>query len=108
MTTKEDWVTAAIQQTCQALGNLTPPIVDYISYGAIDLDPRHLAVWFAFADNAALAEAQACGHPAHIRSTLLRMLRKQGYPAEALSEIHVGFVGKQEVDEAGGPWIYFR
>jgi hypothetical protein len=100
-------VNRAIYRTRVRFADTSPEIVDHIFYGANDIHPKHLAIWFAFADEAMLREAEALGHTKRIRQALLSALEEEGYPIEVLPEIGIGFVGKKEVDE-GGPWIYFR
>ncbi len=101
-------VERAIQRTLASVGPLAPPVVDHIFYGATGIDPKNLVIWFAFADEAAVAQAKAQGHADLLRRRLLAVLAEEGYPPKALDAPHIGFVGKKEVDDAGGPWMYFR
>lgn len=98
----------AIQHVLSVHEDLSPPVVNHLFYGATDIHPRHLVIWLAFADAQALQEAEKQGHCRLLRREIRTALRKGGYPAEVLSKIHIGFVSGEEVEKAGGPWIYFR
>ena len=85
-----------------------PPIVNHISYGTVDIDPKHLAIHYAFNDDAALECANTSGLSERIRVATFDALTKYEYPAVALPEIYVGFVSEEAVTAEGGPWNYFR
>ncbi len=85
-----------VLRSCQ---ELSPPVVDYVFYGAPHVHPGHLAIWFAFADAAALQEARARGLCEAMRRTLLVVLRSWGYPVEVLPRIEIGFVCREEPGE---------
>jgi hypothetical protein len=104
----DDIANRAIQHVLDAHEDMRPPVVNHLFYGATDIHPRHLVIWLAFADTPALQEAEKRGHCRLLRREIRAALRKGGYPAEVLSKIHIGFVSEQEVEEAGGPWIYFH
>lgn len=101
-------VNRAIWHVREVMRESTPPIVDQVYFGAMDIDPKNLFVAFAYADSAALAQAQQQGHFDLIRREFLSALEEAGYPPHALPSDKIDFVSKQEVDEQGGPWVYFR
>ncbi|MDQ3706000.1 MAG: tetratricopeptide repeat protein [Chloroflexota bacterium] len=101
-------VNRAIWHVREVMRESTPPIVDQIFFGAMDIDPRNLFVAFAYADSKALGEARQKGHFDLIRKEFLSALLEAGYPPDALPMDKIEFVSKKEVDEQGGPWIYFR
>jgi hypothetical protein len=101
-------VTQALGRVLDSHQDLSPPIVNHLFYGAIDIDPKHLVIWLAFADADALREAEGQGHCRQLRKAIKAALKAGGYPPDVLSKIHIGFVSEEEVEAAGGPWIYFR
>ncbi|HEX8219154.1 MAG TPA: tetratricopeptide repeat protein [Chloroflexia bacterium] len=101
-------VNRAIWHVREVMRESTPPIVDQIYFGAMDIDPKNLFVAFAYADSQALEQAKQQGHFDLVRKEFLAALKEAGYPPHALPTDKIDFVSKQEVDEQGGPWIYFR
>lgn len=101
-------VQRALDQVLRAFYDLDPPITNFIFYGAIDIDPIYLTIWFAFADAAALQLAQERGHCQRLGAAVRTALISGGFPADKLRDGAVGFVSEQEVEEAGGPWLYFH
>jgi tetratricopeptide (TPR) repeat protein len=101
-------VNRAIRHVREVMRESTPPVVDQIYFGAMDIDPRNLFVAFAYADSEALEQARQKGHFDIIRKEFLSALLEADYPPEALPVDKIEFVSKKEVDEQGGPWIYFR
>jgi tetratricopeptide (TPR) repeat protein len=101
-------VNRAMWHVREVMRESTPPIVDQIYFGAMDIDPKNLFVAFAYADAEALDQAKQRGYFELIRKEFLTALEEAGYPPEALPLDKIDFVSKQEVEEQGGPWIYFR
>lgn len=101
-------VNRAIWHVRAVMRESVPPIVDQIYFGAMDIDPRNLFVAFAYADSEALEQARQKGHFDIIRKEFLSALLEADYPPDALPVDKIEFVSKKEVDEQGGPWIYFR
>lgn len=101
-------VNRAIWHVREMMRESLPAIVDQIFFGAMDIDPRNLFVAFAYADSEALEQARQKGHFDLIRKEFLSALLEAGYPPDALPTDKIEFVSKKEVDEQGGPWIYFR
>jgi tetratricopeptide (TPR) repeat protein len=101
-------VDRAIWHVREVMRESVPPIVDQIYFGATDIDPKNLFVAFAYADSEALEQARQRGHFDLIRKEFLTALEEAGYPHDALPADKIDFVSKKEVDEQGGPWIYFR
>ncbi len=101
-------VNRAIWHVREVMRESLPPIVDQVFFGAMDIDPKNLFVAFAYADSEALEQAHQKGHFNLIRKEFLSALLEAGYPPDALPVDKIEFVSKKEVDEQGGPWIYFR
>lgn len=101
-------VNRAIWHVREVMRESTPLIVDQVYFGAMDIDPRNLFVAFAYADSEAVEQARQKGHFDLIRKEFLSALLEAGYPPDALPVDKIEFVSKKEVDEQGGPWIYFR
>jgi hypothetical protein len=101
-------VDRATEKVKQRLCQVEPPVVGAISYGAIGIRPGYLVVWWTFNDRAALEDAEQRGLHDLLRRESLAALAEEGYPAEFLPEISIGFAPADEIAKAGGPWQYFR
>ena len=87
---------------------LTPPIVDDEVYGAYWIDPATLTIQCLFENNDAVREAQENGTCDTIKRRIKTALRREGYPEKGVKGVQIGFASWQDVDDAGGPWRYFR
>jgi hypothetical protein len=85
-----------------------PPVTNQIIFGPSPNDPGTLSVYFAYKDDAALAEAERNGHFPLITEEFRKSLLDEGYPPDAAALAHVSFVSEEEVEKHGGPWKYFR
>lgn len=94
--------------TAELYADLHPPVVTDVVYGAIEIDPAFLTIKCLFKDAAALQEAQENGTCATIKQRIIEALQTEGYPPKGVEGVSVGFASQQEVDDAGGPWHYFR
>ncbi|WP_420629184.1 hypothetical protein [Candidatus Leptofilum sp.] len=99
------WAVARLRQQHE---QLEPPLVNQVVIGSPEIHPRHLSIALAFRDDAALAEAKRKGHFGLLRQDLLKLLAEAGYPTNFLAACFLDFVSETAVNEAGGPWIYFR
>lgn len=88
--------------------DLDPPVKDDEVYGAYWIDPATLTIQCLFADNDALREAHTNGTCDLIKQRIKDGLRREGYPEKGVKGVQIGFASWQDVDEAGGPWRYFR
>lgn len=84
-----------------------PRVVGHVIGGALT-SPRDVTVYLMFRDRNALKHAQDSGYTLHLRRALLEALRRDCYPHESLNAVNIGFLGKREVDAAGGAWEYLR
>lgn len=101
-------VSAAMDDVLSAHRDSPPPIVSHVFFGATDISPDHLAIWLAYADEAAMRAAARNGKSERVRQAMLALLEKHGYPAESLPKIHIGFLSYKEVEAAGGFWKYLK
>src|SRR5687768_12051329 len=73
-----------------------PRLLSAITFGAIGISPKHLAVWWIFRDKAAVSLAAEKGLHDLIRQETLAMLAEEGFPAEFRPEIFIGFAPADE------------
>ena len=79
----------AVLKTVKAFDGSKPRIAEHLFYGAVDLDPRNLVVWYLFETDADLENARACGLCEDITKATVRNLLSLGYPAEGFEFGHL-------------------
>ena len=98
----------AVQRLRTLHETLEPPLVNHLVIGSPHIHAKHLIITLAFKDDAALAEAKSKGLFSQLRRDLLKLLAEEDYPLDSLESNFLDFVSETAVNEAGGPWIYFR
>ena len=79
----------AVLKTVKAFDGSKPRIAEHLFYGAVDLDPRNLVIWYLFQTDADLESARVCGLCEDITKATVRNLLSFGYPAEAFELGHL-------------------
>lgn len=100
-------VSHAIYQVLRDHAGMTPPVVQHLHYGAVEIHPKNLAIWLMFKNANDLQEARESGYCERLRQDMRQALLEQGYPPDAIRKVHIGFENKAAVDEVGA-WNYFR
>ncbi|MBQ7364123.1 MAG: hypothetical protein IJW46_00825 [Clostridia bacterium] len=77
----------AVAKTVSAFADRTPRIYQHFFYGAFDLAPEYLVIWYLFETDDELNTAQEIGLCAEIDKTTIRNLISYGYPEEAVETI---------------------
>ena len=77
----------AIAKTVSAFFDRTPKIYQHFFYGAFDLAPENLVIWYLFETDDDLDKAQEIGLCAELDATTTRNLIFYGYPEEAVEKI---------------------
>lgn len=101
-------VRRSVRQVLKGVAGTAPSIVDWLFYGATYIDPKHLAIWYLVRTNDDLRQAGAAGLDQRLRDATRAALKRNGYPASAVSEAHVGLESAENVDKAGGWYRYFH
>ena len=76
----------ALKQTVTEFNGVYPAIYDHFFYGAVDLAPQNLAVWYLFQTDKELQEANENGLCSKLTEATVKNLIAEGYPNEAFSE----------------------
>ncbi len=103
----EPLVRRAVDEVRSAIAHRAPALSGAFFYGAVGVDPRHLVVWYLFATDRQKEAAAANGLRLELDRCTRAALRDAGYPAAALTLIHVSFASDEEINRAGG-WAFFR
>ena len=77
------------------------------SYGAVDIDPKHLVIWICVqSDRMKDRLAVEPDLPNEIRSILI----KNNYPHQSVDEVYIGIESQETVDrESDGDWyLHFK
>lgn len=93
---EDDWIKKrlnkvikkAINQTIAEFKKSYPAIYQYFFYGAVDLAPQNLVVWYLFATDEELQIAHENGLCNKLTEVTIHNLIVAGYPAEAFSETY--------------------
>ena len=73
----------AVAKTIAAFANRTPKIYQHFFYGAFDIAPQNLVVWYLFETDAELEAAKSSGYCNELENATIRNLIDLGYPREA-------------------------
>ena len=79
----EKKIKAAVKETVREFSDSSPRIVDHFFYGAIELAPQLLVIWYLFEKDSDLTEGEASGLCDRIRCSTIQHLNDQGYPVQA-------------------------
>ncbi len=110
---RERIIKKSVKAAAAAFKNRTPKIIIHLFYGAVDISPRNLVVWYVFEKDVDLEAAKASGLCAEIKKETINNLISNGYPQEALKTDEketVFFTTQEDVDrKADGDYrLYFQ
>ena len=77
----------AVAKTIAAFADRTPKIYQHFFYGAFDIAPENLVIWYLFETDDELNIAQEIGLCAQIDDTTIKNLVYYGYPQNAVEKI---------------------
>ena len=80
----------AVAKTIAAFANRTPKIYQHFFYGAFDIAPQNLVVWYLFESNMELETAKASGYCDDLEKATILNLIDLGYPQEAFEITNMG------------------
>ena len=103
-------VDAATDAVVRSSKDRGPAIESHLHYGAMGIDPKHLAIWYIYRTDEDLAAARSGGDEASLIALTRAELARLGFPQAALQEIHVGCESRETIErEAGGnPYQFFK
>ena len=98
----------ATDAVASEMSQRSPSIVQHFFYGAIGINPCHLATWYLFRTDAELAEARSSGLTDHIADLTRSNLTAYGYPAEAIPNVSISFTTDEDIQrKTGGNYRYY-
>ena len=80
----------AVKKVVAEFINRTPRIYEHFFYGAFDIAPQNLVVWYLFQTDAELETAKSSGYCDDLEKATNRNLIDLGYPQEAFEIINMG------------------
>jgi len=94
----------AVEKTVFAFVDRSPKIHQHFFYGAFDIAPQYLVVWYLFETDAELETAKSSGYCDELEKATLHNLIALGYPKEAFEITNMGtpnitFCGGTEEDQ---------
>ncbi len=76
-------VKKAVAKTVSTFADRTPKIYQHFFYGAFDIEPQYLVVWYLFETDAELEVAKSSGYCDELETITIETLLRLGYPKEA-------------------------
>ena len=73
----------AVKKTVSDFADRTPKIYEHFFYGAFDIAPQYLVVWYLFQTDAELETAKSSGYCDDLEKATISNLIDLGYPQEA-------------------------
>ena len=94
----------AVKKTVSDFADRTPKIYEHFFYGAFDIAPQYLVVWYLFQTDAELETAKSSGYCDDLEKATISNLIDLGYPQEAFEITNMGtpnitFCGGTEEDQ---------
>lgn len=90
----------AISETNSLIKDKNPKVVDSFFYGAYDIAPQYLVIWYIFKTNDDLTEANKSGLTKIIAENTTKVMIENGYPKQAF--IDTEFPITKKISFAGG------
>lgn len=75
----------AVEDTVKAFSSRTPKIFEHFFYGAFDIAPQNLVIWYLFETDEELEIAESSGFCAELKELTIKNLISSGYPEEAVA-----------------------
>lgn len=75
----------AIANTVTAFAGRTPKIYEHFFYGAFDIAPQNLVIWYLFKTDEELEIAKESGFCDELKELTIKNLLSLGYPEEAVT-----------------------
>ncbi len=70
----------AVGKTVSAFVDKSPKIYQHFFYGAVDIEPQYLVVWYLFETDAELEFAKSSGYCDELEKATIQNLIDLGYP----------------------------
>jgi hypothetical protein len=95
-------VNSALKNVLKKDAGKQPAIFYHTSFGAVELDPNSLSIWYFFLKDKDLKDAQSSGRAEGLRKLTLAELQSASYPADALPHVSITFDSDEAVQTSTG------
>ncbi|WP_183204088.1 hypothetical protein [Brevundimonas lenta] len=97
-----DGIRRRVERAMIAHARTIVPKADGFSFGAIDIDPKHLAVWITTPTD---RERDRLARDPAVAARFREILAEEGYPPAAIPDVGLAFESQETVDRVfGGNW----
>ena len=103
-------VSAAVKEVEDSVLKRYPGFHHTTFFGAMGIDPKHLAIWCFFEKDEDLKRAEEEHFTGAIQKAMCEVLRKHGYPSFLVPSFFVSFATNEDVKRTcgGNYWHYLK
>lgn len=101
LSNRKQIIKKAVAKTVKAFKDRTPEINDCFFYGAFDIAPQNLVVWYLFETDEELETAKASGLCSELEEATVKNLISLGYPKEAFEVSETDFSADKIIVQDG-------
>jgi hypothetical protein len=106
----EEKIGKSIDEVCAFFVDKEPPIFTSFYYGAVDINPAYLTIWYIFKLDKELRIAENIGFTSELIELTKKYLKKYKYPEKAMNDIIISFTSDEDIQKTtgGNYWYYFK
>ena len=102
------WVERVLNECSSGLEALSPAVTETMHIGPFSGEATNFSVWLIFATREAREDSAGIKAFDEARRLVLSALEASSYPAKALETFKFYSTSREEIEEAGGHFAFFR